>query len=472
MPIMNITTNNKQYYIDSGCGTGKTTRMIQTISDTTDARYLIMQPTHELLQQTASRMRTQGISGIKVIDSAGAYNSTVEHCINAINDQNNRVIMCTGITGFRLTQKNFIGLRVWIDDIPDVTASHTPIVVDKATDRIADLLDIKPHESGKYCTFTASDKIKSSDLKRAASAVILPSVAYDTMCMLNDVSDENVKQLQVMYYYDITKLNTADEIVWLRSNFTKSMVYLCFSSTVDFVPYPVSSIINTVNPFDRLRVFHYMQNGQRYSGSFQERYPDQVHNMIRDIRNRVHADTTISTCNQDKINEYNLPGKYVSPCSQGSNDYIHADTAVWMTSMLPSSSEVAIYKAVFGDHITQDDIAYARCYDYLIQYVFRTVIRDPLSTVIVSVYVPDEFMARALHPNPTLIPGVVQNTAKKIGRPSVNVDPSLQRRVSDFRRNTPISTPEYLTKAKKWINKQIQKYGPSCADYLQEKLLK
>jgi hypothetical protein len=54
----------------------------------------------------------------------------------------------------------------------------------------------------------------------------------------------------------------------------------------------------------------------------------------------------------------------------------------------------------------------------------------------------------------------------------VNVDPSLQRRVSDFRRNTPISTPEYLTKAKKWINKQIQKYGPSCADYLQEKLLK
>lgn len=61
--------------------------------------------------------------------------------------------------------------------------------------------------------------------------------------------------------------------------------------------------------------------------------------------------------------------------------------------------------------------------------------------------------------------------ARKAGRPSVNVPAVLQRRVSDFKRSTPQSHPDYLERAKKWINKQVQKYGAECADYLNTKLL-
>lgn len=476
---MTMTKNKlKIEYISASAGAGKTTKLINFVRLAVheyNSRVIIVQPTHELLQQTlvdltVSYNYEQPIipqSSVTVIGSDAAGISTVQQAIDAINDVSIKVLLMTDKTAFRLSPVHFKNMIVLLDDVTTLTSTKEINVCDRDREILRDILNLKKH--GDCFKYTIADLEGCSTYHDLGIKAYIPDIAYDDMYISGDVFDPSVKQVQLLFAFDPTKLAQAKSVIACRAHFESTLFYQCYKDVVDFAPCTeLSAGIQVQDNYEqRLEVLYYTTD--RYSSSWQNQHEDQLKKIIADAHARVGS-KCLCACNASKIDLLNGTGwQIIKPCAEGLNRYTGFYAAVWLCSMLPNCKEVSIYQAVFGQHITADVIATARTYEQAYQCIMRTNLRVYSSNIKIVVIVPDFYTAKFLHPSPILIDGVVNTSAKKVGRPVLDVPVVLQNTLKIWRSRNK-SAQDYLIKAKKIAQKYAIKY-PDHIDYINNRLL-
>lgn len=474
----NKETNTTIHYLSGEPGSGKTTALIaimKTLVASTD-RVLLVQPTHALLTSTIEAL-TEGSDGIDTARIAHVQHdtdSTLQLCINAITDVSKSIICCTDRTAFRLSPVHFTGLTVIIDDVTSTSCTRTVQVTSTHKTVLNEILSLTDH-SGYYSYTIApaiTDGTASTHDINGCLATYKPAIEYDKMYMSGDVFDPSTTQIQLLFAFDLTKMRTAKRIIAARSNFENTMLYQTNKHLINFVPLELPQpydLKHNTEYFNRLNVMYYMQNG-RFSGEWQRNNPDAYKAMIDHAAGIIGDVPTLYTRNSTADDIYSdTRWHYVAPFADGLNDYRDYTCVVYMCSMLPSAGEIQIYKAVFGEHMSFETVAAARNYETLYQFLNRSNIRDYKSKNIVTIIVPDRFMAEYLSNRCTHIPGVVDDSARTAGRPAIDAPAELQHNLSIWRTRNK-NAQDYLTKAKKIATKYAIKY-PDHIEYINNRLL-
>lgn len=103
----------------------------------------------------------------------------------------------------------------------------------------------------------------------------------------------------------------------------------------------------------------------------------------------------------DVVGASRVPGCVLSPRQAGSNDWQHVHCVTSIYSSKPNGFERHLFETI---GVSADEVRRAREYEDLLQFVFRSSIRDPNSSETVEVRVYDiaqaEFLARFFADDP------------------------------------------------------------------------
>ncbi|WP_323744250.1 hypothetical protein [Pectobacterium carotovorum] len=390
--IMNTNYLSKKInYISADCGAGKTyalTKMIQR----TDDRYIIVQGTLQLVEQTKSTLDTI----CKVITSKNS--DSVENDLHAfLMKPTHRVLVITDKAFMRITDLSL--LRQWHIYLDDVVNFHSYNVINTEKKYEVEHQLFKDFDplSDQYLTAKAITEF-SDDLVQTMSTrfgfiqdydhFVMNSNFFDKIGKMGnlDVYGSENNQLTIFSWVNIAKYAGLD-ITFMSNKFEESLVYKADPELFEEVK--LNGMRERSVPVQNRLKVHYFSE-ERFSRTYRNNNPDALRKVAEWINNNVSE--YFYTTNSD--NKGILKGKYIDPISRGMNTYQDYTKCVWLVSMKPSPVETKQLELMFK--LTREEVVQARERENLYQFVQRSNLRDYDSAEIIDVYVFDREQALSL----------------------------------------------------------------------------
>jgi hypothetical protein len=396
-------------FVDTECGSGKTTAFCQQIINNSHKKHLIIQSTIALMNQTYNILLPAfSEDGIIVISSEIGLEPAFKQLQESVLDDTKRVIICTDKTGFRL--KSYENLFVHVDDVSSVSnyvdyIAHEGVIksamdyfsVSSYNNNSIDLkLKPKQHRIDKF--YSAIHKEFNGLLQYDHNVVLKQD--YEKILNIQvpelkmNSTTYKLAKLSVVQFYDLCKLQSASEVTFYNARFNDIILYHCFKNKIKFKLVQLPGIKDRTMKFNS-RIECYYFKDMSCSSQWMKDHPSEMSDILKLIDKETNF---IYAVNNEIPEECYIPlnGERIPVRSQGMNQHRGATTCGWIVSEKPATKESMIYKAIFGDHFTSELLLRAREFYDLYQFVCRSNLRDMDSTTVVKVFVFDKAQAMYL----------------------------------------------------------------------------
>ena len=448
---------NKAIYkfISADCGAGKTNALIQQIKRTDD-RYIVVQGTTKLVEQTTGNLGNIA----RMITSNNCSGSSVESDVHQfLLNPTHRALVITDKAFLQVSDLSL--LRNWKIYLDDVVEFYTYRTINTELKYQIEKKLFKDIESvtDKYVTAKQVTEYTDDLLRELHNNSFSFIREYDNFIMnsnffaklgrvgeLNaDIYSNKNNQLSICAWVDLSKYKGLD-ITFMANKFEESLIYKGNPELFTKVNFDgLRSRVKSVD--ERLKVY-YFSKSKKFTKTFRNENPEQVAKTIDYLNTNVTDFYYTVSGDMSK----NLKGTYITPVSRGLNSYQDYTTCVWLASMKPSPVEITQINIMFG--LSSDEIIQAREYENLYQFVNRSNIRDYASEQDVVIYVFDEEQARSLSSNPIFIDLGIDENVKKSDFIAVKLSDA------DYKRMGKITMKRFPDREKfdTWMNTKVNSH--------------
>ncbi|MFR9702210.1 hypothetical protein ACL00O_06885 [Aeromonas sanarellii] len=434
-------TISKLFYNTGPCGSGKTSELFKIIKVNPEQKFMIVQGTKVLIEQSKKTLLSEhGITATAIYSNGEEEDSVMDRITDFIQEPASRVLIITDKAFWNLSTSLLSGYKIYLDDVVSFSAfkvinekelnmkNLVKLQVFNELNDIADSIDSK----GNATYVTATKKEQEGELHKSIQKQFSVTEQNDKFFMNKSwFTQMDTEQLTILAYKDLTKYLGLD-ITFMANDFENTLTYLAYNQLFEKVELNLRT--RTVPVQDRL-VVKYFSKGN-LSATWKMNNPEKYKRVYDYLNTELNGKSFYWTNNKKDGDQYTLLGEFISPDRRGLNEFQDHDTCVWLASMKPNPSEAACLEHAFG--ISGAQIVQARELETLHQFVMRGCIRKYDSTEIQTVYVFSEEQAKSLVSNPQYIDlGLDNDEPKKKGAP-----------VKD------VTVPQYISKRKyKFIQK-------------------
>lgn len=467
-------TISKLLYSTGPCGSGKTSELFKIIKQNHEMKFIIVQCTKALIEQSKQTLLSEYSITATVIYSTGEEGDNVmDRITDFLQEPTSKVLIITDKAFWNLSTSLLSGYKIYLDDV--VSFSTFKVINEKEQDMKSlvksqvfnELNDIDDSIDSKgIATYvTATKKEQDGDLYKSIHKQFSVTKQNDKFFMNKSwFAQKDTEQLTILAYKDLTKYLGLD-ITFMANDFENTLIYLAYSELFEQVELNLRT--RTVPVQDRL-VVKYFSKGN-LSATWKKDNPEKLKKVYDYLNSVLNGKKFYWTNNKKDGDQYSLlaTGTFISPDSRGLNKFQDHNTCVWLASMKPNPSEAACLEHAFD--ITGAQIVQARELETLHQFVMRGCIRKYDSTEIQTVYVFSEEQAKSLVSNPVYIDlGLDNDEPKKAGAPvkSVTVPATINSSVSRYKKD---KTPS-LEQFREWVLKK--KWGDAVKQQVIDNFLK
>ncbi|MDX7825724.1 hypothetical protein SJR89_01215 [Aeromonas caviae] len=449
-------TISKLFYNTGPCGSGKTSELFKIIKANAEQRFMIVQGTKVLIEQSKKTLQSEhGITATAIYSTGEEGDNVMDRVTNFIQEPTSRVLIITDKAFWNLSTSLLSGYRIYLDDV--VSFSSFKVINEKEQNMknlvksqvfnelndIADSIDSK----GIATYVTATKKEQEGELHKSIQKQFSVTEQNDKFFMNKSwFTQMDTEQLTILAYKDLTKYLGLD-IIFMANNFENTLIYHAYSQLFEKVELNLRT--RSVPVQDRL-VVKYFSKGN-LSATWKMNNPEKYKRVYDYLNTELNGKSFYWTNNKKDGEQYTLLGEFISPDSRGLNEFQDYDTCVWLASMKPNPSEAACLEHAFGISGTQ--IVQARELETLHQFVMRGCVRKYDSEEIQTVYVFSEEQAKSLVSNPQYIDlGLDDDEPKKAGAPvkSVTVPTTVNASVSRYKKEKNPSIKQF----REWVLKK------------------
>lgn len=449
-------TISKLFYSSGPCGSGKTSELFKIIKVNAEQKFMIVQGTKVLIEQSKKTLLSEhGITATAIYSSGEEGDNVMDRITDFIQEPTSRVIIITDKAFWNLSTSLLSGYRIYLDDV--VSFSTFKVINEKELNMknlvklqvfnelndIADSIDSK----GNATYVTATKKEQEGELHKSIQKQFSVTEQNDKFFMNKSwFTQMDTEQLTILAYKDLTKYLGLD-ITFMANDFENTLTYLAYNQLFEKVELNLRT--RTVPVQDRL-VVKYFSKGN-LSATWKMNNPEKYKRVYDYLNTELNGKSFYWTNNKKDGDQYTLLGEFISPDSRGLNEFQDHDTCVWLASMKPNPSEAACLEHAFG--ISGAQIVQARELETLHQFVMRGCIRKYDSTEIQTVYVFSEEQAKSLVSNPQYIDlGLDNDEPKKKGAPvkDVTVPATVNASVSRYKKEKAPTVQQF----REWVLKK------------------
>lgn len=466
-------TISKLFYNTGPCGSGKTSELFKIIKASTEQKFMIVQGTKVLIEQSKKTLQSEhGITATAIYSTGEEGDNVMDRVTNFIQEPTSRVLIITDKAFWNLSTSLLSGYRIYLDDV--VSFSSFKVINEKEQNMknlvksqvfnelndIADSIDSK----GIATYVTATKKEQEGELHKSIQKQFSVTEQNDKFFMNKSwFAQKDTEQLTILAYKDLTKYLGLD-VTFMANDFENTLIYHAYSQLFEKVELNLRT--RTVPVQDRL-VVKYFSKGN-LSATWKRDNPEKLKRVYDYLNTELNGKSFYWTNNKKDGDQYTLLGEFISPDSRGLNEFQDHDTCCWLASMKPNPSEAACLEHAFG--ISGAQIVQARELETLHQFVMRGCVRKYDSEEIQTVYVFSEEQAKSLVSNPQYVDlGLDSDEPKKVGAPvkSVTVPQYISKRKYKFiqkcKRDGVLVD---LATFKKWVREQ-----DDCSDEVKGSLI-
>lgn len=465
---------SKLFYNTGPCGSGKTSELFKIIKVNPEMKFMIVQGTKVLIEQSKKTLLSEhGITATAIYSNNEEGDNVMDRITDFLQEPTSRVLIITDKAFWNLSTSLLSGYKIYLDD---VVSFSTFKIINQLESRIKvlvrsrvfnELKDVSGSidSKGTATYVTATKKEQEGDLYKSLQKEFSITEQNDKFFMNKSwFTQKDTKQLTILAYKDLTKYIGLD-ITFMANDFENTLIYHAYSQLFEKIEFNLRTRIVPVQ--DRL-VVKYFSKGN-LSATWKMNNPEKLKRVYDYLNTVLNGKPFYWTNNKKDGDQYTLLGDFISPDSRGRNDFQDKDTCVWLASMKPNPSEAACLEHAFD--ITGAQIVHARELETLHQFVMRGCIRKYDSSEIQTVYVFSEEQAKSLVSNPIYIDlGLDNDEPKKAGAPvkSVTIPKHITKRKSTFIRECKDAGIEVsLPVFKKWVAEKCN----DCSDGVQESMI-
>ncbi|KLV46252.1 hypothetical protein SH16_01737 [Aeromonas caviae] len=452
-------TISKLFYSTGPCGSGKTSELFKIIKVNAEQKFMIVQGTKVLIEQSKKTLLSEhGITATAIYSSGEEGDNVMDRITDFIQEPTSRVLIITDKAFWNLSTSLLSDYRIYLDDV--VSFSSFKVINEKELNMknlvksqvfnelndITDSIDSK----GNATYVTATKKEQEGELHKSIQKQFSVTEQNDKFFMNKSwFTQMDTEQLTILAYKDLNKYLGLD-ITFMANDFENTLIYLAYSQLFEKVELNLRT--RSVPVQDRL-VVKYFSKGN-LSATWKMNNPEKYKKVYDYLNTELNGKSFYWTNNKKDGDQYALLGEFISPDSRGLNELQDHDACVWLASMKPNPSEAACLEHAFD--ITGAQIVQARELETLHQFVMRGCVRKYDSAEIQTVYVFSEEQAKSLVSNPQYIDlGLDDDEPKKKGAPvkDVTVPAHVKVSVSRFKKEKNPSIEEFrawVLKKKKW----------------------
>jgi len=462
------------FYNTGPCGSGKTSELFKIIKANPEMKFMIVQGTKVLIEQSKKTLLSEhGITAAAIYSSGEEGDNVMNRITDFLQEPTSRVLIITDKAFWNLSTSLLSTYKIYLDDV--VSFSTFKVINEKEQDMknlvksqvfnelndIAGSIDSK----GNATYLTATKKEQEGELHKSIQKQFSITEQNDKFFMNKSwFTQMDTEQLTILAYKDLTKYLGLD-ITFMANDFENTLIYHAYSQLFEKVELNLRT--RSVPVQDRL-VVKYFSKGN-LSATWKMNNPEKYKRVYDYLNTELNGKSFYWTNNKKDGDQYTLLGEFISPDSRGLNQFQDHDTCVWLASMKPNPSEAACLEHAFD--ITGAQIVQARELETLHQFVMRGCIRKYDSSEIQTVYVFSEEQAKSLVSNPVYIDlGLDDDEPKKAGAPvkSVTIPKHITKRKSTFIRECKdagieVSLPVFKT----WVAEKCN----DCSDGVQESMI-
>ncbi|MDX7833822.1 hypothetical protein SJS85_00045 [Aeromonas caviae] len=449
-------TISKLFYSSGPCGSGKTSELFKIIKVNAEQKFMIVQGTKVLIEQSKKTLLSEhGITATAIYSSGEEGDNVMDRITDFIQEPTSRVLIITDKAFWNLSTSLLSGYRIYLDDVVSFSAfkvinekelNMKNLVKSQVFNELNDITD-SIDSKGNATYVTATKKEQEGELHKSIQKQFSVTEQNDKFFMNKSwFTQMDTEQLTILAYKDLTKYLGLD-ITFMANDFENTLTYLAYSQLFEKVELNLRT--RSVPVQDRL-VVKYFSKGN-LSATWKMSNPEKYKRVYDYLNTELNGKSFYWTNNKKDGDQYALLGEFISPDSRGLNEFQDHDTCVWLASMKPNPSEAACLEHAFD--ITGAQIVQARELETLHQFVMRGCVRKYDSAEIQTVYVFSEEQAKSLVSNPQYIDlGLDSDEPKKIGAPvkDVTVPTTVNASVSRYKKEKNPSIEEF----REWVLKK------------------
>lgn len=397
-------------YVSAPCGAGKSKAMVQFIKNNPGHRYIVVQPTNQLLNQTANyldvfKMDFYGVEKRSIrkalLTSEVVKGNLLQTIIQELGaDIGHDVVLMTDKMFHRVPVDKMIGFKIFMDDCTDVLNIDVRNIRKKDQDllrplyrmmfKTQDYFVVDPaKDSGiginaRYSYCTRQTKDFSEDIVKMSNDYSKFDY-YHHMLIDNTVFEKTSEQITVIGWYDFNRYINLDLTV-LMNNFESSLMYKMHYNI--FTPDELDITLPDVKRnHSRLKIGYFKdvnRNSDKLSVSKLKN-----HDMSGIQKYMSEFEELLWTTNKESKIEF--PGKRINVQQRGMNNFMGYKSFAFFFACNPHPQAIEHLQNVFG--LTADDWKEEKEYEEMIQFAYRTNLRDWSSSDEVTGFVYDSDMA-------------------------------------------------------------------------------
>ncbi|WP_313128798.1 DEAD/DEAH box helicase family protein [Pseudescherichia vulneris] len=458
---MSIYQNNKLKFISGEPGTGKGVHIKTEIFNSPHKRFLIVQPTKELIDEFSKDILDAviihtGTHGSDLLTEINKQLSSTKPCVMFITDK----------MYYRIDLYRLMGWTIFIDDCVDFC---NVISRNKSTQDNIEAVYEKMFITGDYI-----------EIEGEGGELDHMYLTYD-LCPIENISQDlqdawkhykqldmyhrkgiykeslNLKYNKVILWgdYDIAQYTDRQynlDITYLANNFEQTLLYKANKEKFVQVHYNKTFKENNNSRI----VMNYFMKDEKFGLSKsimknQKATIDKIEKYITDNVSNYYW-----TINNDEEITFSLSGKKIGCNQRGINTLMDYTSAVFMAAMNPSDVVVPHYNNLWG--LDSTDLVNQWTYETLNQFVYRGIVRNYNSDEAMNVYVFDEVTAHTIQgANYNYIDLGLTKLRKEAGRPkgTLKGDKVLATRFANFKARNK-NKPDFKKRFYDWRNEQEQ----------------
>ncbi|EMA9489927.1 TPA: hypothetical protein U5E00_003827 [Yersinia enterocolitica] len=455
---MSIYENKKLSYISKKCGSGKGVYLqkeIETQVEHFDNYHLVVMPTKILIEQFKNYF-LEFCDSVTVIvsDDDVNYNENVQllpRINQVLQTKTYNIVMITEKMFYRIEPSRLCDWNVWIDDCNKFCDLKIRGIREDDKEEILSIYNKLFLTSNSYAEISscANDPVNfkykkvemnlninlSEDMKGLIN-VYQTMKFYHEVVILEDSLLGKVNQLVLAGWYDLTRyVDESINITYLSNDFESSLLYKRWSHLFQEVSITVENETKIKDNDLRIDVKYFFDCTKTDRGLSKIMLENQLDGNVKLVQDYLesilqHNNYYWTTNNNSK---FVLSGKNkITPNQRGMNHLKDIDVCVFMAAMNahPNSSEYLsdLFDFTIEDMIREFEI------ETMYQFIYRSVVRDYVSSKRVTVYVYDSEQANAFSSGSVEKIDLGLSSSKRKSGPKVKVE----------------AAPELKSKFKKW----------------------
>lgn len=438
-------------YISSACGRGKTKWLSEEIKRNKQTKYLVVQPTKELLEQFHKDL------GEGVVLHSDNSTDLLRDIGRALYIE--RVVLITDKMFWKIPISMLKDCQIYLDDCTSFFSMGSEMIKYEDREILRQIFD-QLFEAGKdigggYCEATVNFTNFSDILKKACLDYFGKYKFYHKIAINKNYYDS----LYIVGYYDLSQYVNLN-ITFMANNFENSMLYKYCTNMGICITKHKNTTIKSGNNNKRLTVRYFNNVSKDNRGLSKKMFKDKDIRLVKIkdyISKNVECDFIWTSSDRTF---FELNGNFLTPCQRGINSYRNYNVAVWMCAMNLNPQLKNMMSVLFS--LGEDDFKQECEYEAMNQFVYRTSLRDYSSTSDVTLYVYDSEQAKYFSgANVEYIDiGLDKQQTKKNGRPRSNLPEKLRTSITNFKGRMKVkycTGQEIMDAFVKWWRKILNK---------------